>query len=216
MKPLFKLALIIAPVVAAMGWSQSVSADTLRGDDLFDGAYVGFSIGAATADGTTEYPLLAGGTRFAPFDPGTGQGYGTFAGYNFQRDNLIYGVELHYINMVRVADRNSAAQEAREVIELVDLRGRVGYVNGNLMVYGALGYSWAKFRVHPGSGFGPRDNQTNLTGLNVGLGLEYAVNDSWLVGAEYTYRDLNGRFSEATRDTNLDVSNVSLRVIYKF
>ncbi|SLN19896.1 hypothetical protein TRL7639_00470 [Falsiruegeria litorea R37] len=101
-------------------------------------------------------------------------------------------------------------------MEYADLRFRLGYVRGKVLFYGAAGWSWAKFRVHPGSVFTPRPNQTNLFGPSVGLGMEYNLSERWLFGADYTIRKLNGKFGEAASETDLDVGSLTFRVAYRF
>ncbi|WP_425044223.1 outer membrane protein [Primorskyibacter sp. S87] len=205
-------------LTSALGLGTPALAEATSGPavNAFEGAYAGLGLGAATASGTTDYPVLSGGTVYAPFDPGTGKVLSAFFGYNFQRGDVVYGAEARYINLVRLADRDPATPEDREVMDMADIRGRVGYVMGDLMVYGAVGWSWAQFRVHPGSGFGARPNQTSLTGLNLGLGLEYNLSERWRVSGDFTYRDLNGKFEEAVQDTDLKVSTLSVQLAYRF
>ncbi|MCG7521032.1 outer membrane protein [Ruegeria sp. Ofav3-42] len=107
----------------------------------FDGAYVGLELGAATSDGTTDYPVLSGGNVNASIDPDNGRSFGGLVGYNLQRGDWIYGAEFRYSNMSHVLQNDAPDPERREVLDFSDLRGRVGYVNGDFMFYGALGWS---------------------------------------------------------------------------
>lgn len=191
-------------------------AQNTAADSAFHGAYAGLELGAATADGTTDYPVLSGGTVNASFDPDNGRSFGVVAGYNLQRGNLIYGAEVRYSNMSHVLQNDAPDPERREVLDFSDIRGKVGYVRGDLMVYGALGWSWSRFRVHPSATFDDRDSQTTLNGFNVGLGMEYNISDRWFLGADYTYRDLSGGFDEAPNDSDIDLSTITARVAYRF
>ncbi|WP_170467236.1 outer membrane protein [Ruegeria arenilitoris] len=191
-------------------------AQSTATDSAFDGAYVGLELGAATSDGTTDYPVLSGGNVNATFDPDNGRSFGGLVGYNMQRGDWIYSAEFRYSNMSHVLQNDAPDPERREVLDFSDLRGRVGYVTGDFMFYGALGWSWSRFRVHPSRTFKPRDSQTTLNGFNIGLGMEYNVSDKWLVGADYTYRDLSGRFDDASSDSDIDLSTITARVAYRF
>ncbi|MGV6803125.1 MAG: outer membrane protein [Ruegeria sp.] len=200
--------------IASQSLAQDYKAQLRNSDRSFAGAYVGLGLGVASADGTTDYPVLSGGTRYAPYDPSDGNALSGFAGYNFLRGNVVYGAEIRVVNLTQLSQ--SDASEDREVMDLADIRGRLGHRFENWMVYGALGWSWAKFRVHPGSGFGERRNQTTLQGYNLALGVERILSDRWLLGGEIAYRDLNGRFDEASRDTDMNLSTISFRLSYKF
>lgn len=182
----------------------------------FNGAYVGLGLGAASGSGMSEYPVLAGGTTYEPFDPNSGKAISGFIGYNFQRGNLVYGAELQYANLVGLLEERDSRSEVTEVMSVADLRGRIGYVVGDAMFYGALGWSAGKFRVHPGTGFGNRENQTFLQGASLSAGMEYNFHTRWFASGEITYRDLRGSFSEASRDTKLDLSTFTLRLAYRF
>ncbi len=191
-------------------------AQNSSAESSFDGVYLGLELGAAAADGTTDYPVLSGGTVNASFDPDNGRSYGAVVGYNLQRGQLVYGAEIRYSNLSQVVQNDTPDPERRDVQYFADLRGRVGYVRGDLMVYGALGWSWSRFHVHPSANFTGRDSQTSLNGFNVGVGVEYNVSKRWFIGADYTYRDMNGGFDEAPDDLDIDLSTITARVAYRF
>ncbi|WP_170427243.1 outer membrane protein [Ruegeria arenilitoris] len=196
--------------------AQNGATGNIANYSAFQGAYFGLELGAAFSDGTTDYPLVSGGTSNAPFDPGNGRSFGALAGYNWQRGDIIYGAEVRYSNLTDVLQKNPPALETREVLEFADIRGRVGYAKGDFLFYGALGWSWARFRVHPSLFFEGRESQTTLDGFNIGLGMEYNFSERWFVGADYTYRDISGRFDEASRDSDIDLSTITARVAYRF
>ncbi len=193
--------------------STSALAQSASG---FEGAYAGLELGAARADGNADYPVLSGGNVSGPYDPDNGRGYGILAGYNVQNGNMIYGAELRYTNLIDVSERGASDAEIREVLDVADIRGRVGYARGDVLFYGALGWSWSRFRVHPSRLFEGRDSQITMDGFNVGLGVEYNFSDNWVVGGDFTYRDVSGRFDEASSDTDIDISTISARLAYRF
>ncbi|MGC9420456.1 MAG: outer membrane protein [Rhodovulum sp.] len=164
----------------------------------FDGFYLGLSAGAVSADGTQRVGSISG-----PIDLGDSAAFGLLAGYNAQRDRLVYGVELGYSAFDQLRGNNIESDG------VTDLRGRIGYVWGDLLVYGAVGWSWSTIESATTSADG------DLDGANYGIGIEYNVNERFFLGADYTMRDLDGAYA-STVDTDLDMDTLSLRVGFRF
>jgi len=187
---------LVCPAAAALAdGDASLSADaavTMAAPDVgaFDGFYVGAAAGRAMGDGT-------------PFDFGDGTAYGAVVGYSMQRGSLVYGVELGHsaVDGLNVGPI--------DIDRVTDLRGRLGHVTGDLMVYGALGWSWSHAE-HSTTGA-----EGDLDGANFGVGLEYNVNERLFVGADYTLRDVSGIYGAAT-DMDVDLNSLSLRVGFRF
>ncbi|WP_171052568.1 outer membrane protein [Ruegeria sediminis] len=213
----YKAALAVA-IASIAGMASAGDRNAFGGPPTasFDGVYLGASFGWGTADGTSEYPVLSGGTTTSSFDPGSGRVYSAFVGYNYQRGSIVYSAELRYMDLTGLNDSGMSAPEVREVTNTTDLRGRVGYVTGDWMFYGTLGWSWSSMRVHPGLQFGGRSNTADLDGVNYGLGAEYSINDRWSAGADLTLRDIDGQFSEASTPTDIDLNTLTFRVGYRF
>ncbi|KUJ85126.1 hypothetical protein AVO45_17905 [Ruegeria marisrubri] len=186
------------------------------GNAVFDGVYLGIGLGLSDADGNGEYPIIAGGTTTGSYDPGSGRSYSAFAGYNYQSGSFVYGAEVRYSNLTGLNASDGGAPEVMEITVATDVRGKVGYVTGDFMVYGTLGWTWASLRVHPGLQFGGRSNTADIDGVNYGLGVEYSINDNWSAGADLTFRDLNGRFAEAATDMDADLNTLTFRLGYRF
>ncbi|WP_170482585.1 outer membrane protein [Ruegeria arenilitoris] len=180
------------------------------------GPYVALDLAAANAKGNSEIPILSGGTERGSFDSGTGRGFNAAIGYNVVNGRYLYGAEFRYSNLVDVSERSSSGRENREALDLADVRGRFGIIQGDFLYYGAIGWSWSRFRVHPSRKFGPRESLTLLDGFNIGVGVEYNLSDRWFLGGEYSYRDLSGRFDEASNDTSIDLGLISARVGFRF
>ncbi|MGC9419742.1 MAG: outer membrane protein [Rhodovulum sp.] len=156
----------------------------------FDGFYIGAAAGRASGDGS-------------PFDFGDGTPYGLIAGYNVQQGRLVYGVELGHSAF------DDLDYLSLEIDRVTDLRGRVGYVTGDLMVYGAVGWAWAHAQNTSTGADG------DLDGASFGVGAEYNVNERFFVGADYTVRDVSGTFGAAV-DMDVDLNSLSLRVGFRF
>ncbi|MEM0950170.1 MAG: hypothetical protein AAGK37_22445 [Pseudomonadota bacterium] len=75
------------------------------------------------------------------YDEGTGRQLSLYGGYQIRREAFVYGVEASWSNLVDVSDGNLRALESLEMEAVGDLRARLGYVAGELMFYGVLGWS---------------------------------------------------------------------------
>jgi outer membrane immunogenic protein len=183
----------IAPVMsapAAMDWS---------------GAYVGLGYGSVTGDVDFTNPDI-------PAELNDGTLTQLFGGYQIQRGALVYGGEIAFgsgsgttlpccVGVSEVSD------------QMIDLKGRVGYATGSLLVYGVLGYSMGEYDDI----IGTPGEQSDISGLNYGIGVDYAFTNNWIVGAEYLVRDLDGDNPTSGGGTvQVDYDSISLRVAYKF
>lgn len=136
----------------------------------------GFYVGALAGiqNGELTAPTIPGFSR--NIDATT---YGGFAGYNFQQGNIVYGVEV----AAQMGDATIGGL-AFDFDYLVDARARLGYAAGDVLVYAAGGYSNGQI-TRAGTSL-------DMSGFNVGAGVELAVNDNFFLGGEYIYRDLSG------------------------
>lgn len=179
----------VTPPMAAMDWS---------------GAYVGLSYGQASG----EYEADVDGT-ITLYDLDDSDAYGVFGGYNFQRGNLVYGGEISYMtvdDMVLLTAGNDDTIDS-----ILDVRGRIGYVVGNAMIYGAIGFSSVENTINVTT-----DN--TLSGTNLGIGVDYMFSENFVVGLDYTQRFVEGENNSTTNpfDIETDVDTLSLRVSYLF
>jgi len=156
---------IIAPAPVAFDWS---------------GFQLGIAVGRSA--GNHDYYTNSGSAvPFATYNV-SGPLYGAFAGYNMQRGNMVYGVELAY--SAANVQINGGVFPAYSYDRFIDLKGRVGYAMDDVLVFGEIGGSAA----HWG---GPAED-ANVSGLLLGLGVDVAVGDKTFVGLEYVMRDLAG------------------------
>lgn len=163
--------------------------------------------------------------------------FGVQAGYNHQLNNrVVVGVEadiskirmkgshLTYMEEEWVAPRNDFAGIQSNTNYEVDwkgsIRGRLGYAfDDRWLVYGTAGVAFAhqkmsrdQYRFDEISyskntlSFIEKDSSLR-TGLTIGGGVEYAINDRWSVSADYTYSRFGNRsfnFEKARAGTGLD------------
>ncbi|MEJ6812897.1 MAG: hypothetical protein QNK87_01355 [Octadecabacter sp.] len=55
-----------------------------------------------------------------------------------------------------------------------------------------------------------------IGGINYGIGVDYAISDNFVIGAEYLIRDLSGDNPDGTNITTIDFDTISVRAIYNF
>ena len=166
-------------------------ATTLPTDAIADwnGAYVGLSFGANT---TNE---LAGG--FERFEADSSTAFGVFGGYAVQNNDFVFGGEVAFL---RAPDLEFVVDEQELTLDydILDLKGRAGFVVNNILFYGVAGFS----RI--------TESDDDATGFNFGVGADYDLGNSFVIGVEYLVRHTEFR----SVDVNLDT--LSLRAAYRF
>ena len=189
-----------ALLAAGMGHAGPRDGEALGPPALLNGPEGGF----AGFYGALSFGALDGALTAPPLSSafGPGQGLGLVGGYNWQRGALVYGGE------VRVLQSRGAGWPAGGGIDafgtLTDLRGRVGYGLGDVLVYGALGASWGV--AAPSSA-----PAADTDGLTFGIGVELNLTDRLFLGADLSHRDLDGRSGVAA-----EIDTLTLRGGFRF
>ncbi|MGH6780570.1 MAG: outer membrane protein [Phenylobacterium sp.] len=118
--------------------------------------------------------------------------YGIGAGYDFQRGNTVFGVEAELtdsdakdcIGAATAADPRLCAKAGRDLY----VGGRAGFVvGGSTLLYAKAGYTNARYKLSADDGVATISDGSNLDGVRVGAGAEYAVGPNSYVKAEYRY-----------------------------
>jgi outer membrane immunogenic protein len=127
---------------------------------------------------------------------------GATFGYNWQRSNVVFGLEADIDASSirndfpgRVINGFGDALTAQKDLNYVStIRGRLGYAFNNVLVYGTGGFAFGG--VHnqlvdvltvPPTGTVTLQRNTTETGYVVGGGIEYMIAPRWSVKAEYQY-----------------------------
>jgi outer membrane immunogenic protein len=142
------------------------------------GLYVGASAGYAWGNGEQ----FTEGRFETDLD---GAVYGAQIGYNFQRDNVVFGVEASF---------NGANLEGDKFDGLVSIEldwyatavARLGYSFGDMLVYGFGGVAWGDVQL----GFIGFNSEETHVGWTAGLGVERALSDNFSLRLEYAHIDL--------------------------
>ncbi len=124
---------------------------------------------------------------------------GLHAGYRYDFGQFVAGAELAY---------NSADIDlgtGSKLNDLTQLKFTGGYDLGSTLIYGTVGASHANADL---GGVGYSD-----TGYLVGVGMDYAINDAWTVGAEFTHNRFDN-FDGTGSDIRANVAQV--KVGYRF
>ena len=118
--------------------------------------------------------------------------YGIGAGYDFQRGNTVFGAEAELtdsdakdcIGTATLTDPRLCAKAGRDLY----VGGRAGIVvGGSTLLYAKAGYTNARYKASFDDGTGVLSDASNLDGVRVGAGAEYAVGPNSYVKAEYRY-----------------------------
>jgi outer membrane immunogenic protein len=120
-----------------------------------------------------------------PADPNGFMG-GLQAGYNWQSGQFVFGLETD-IQASAASDTFAPAKFSNPWFGT--LRGRIGWVFNNILLYGTLGFAYGGGNVEiPGA----EQSQTH-TGYAAGVGMEVGFARNWSVKAEYLFVDLSNR-----------------------
>lgn len=119
-------------------------------------------------------------------------------GYNLQRGNMVYGLELNHssgnFTATDTADNgyfNCGSFDGciTEISKLTELRGRIGRAFGPNLIYLSAGAARAEVTGSVGFLLGALGTDS-LSGYSVGLGIEHAVSKRMTLRAQYLHIDL--------------------------
>lgn len=169
---------MVAPMPVAERWAgfyAGVHAGYATGDADFDSA-------APAPDGSISFDGFIGGVQ---------------AGYNWQFNNLVFGVEgvLSYSDVegsetLAVGPGSITSTTSTEWAGLARLRA--GYALDSILIYGTGGFAFARAEggaIPTGLGGGPEFVTETLTGWTAGAGVEAFVTETVSLRGEWTYTD---------------------------
>ncbi len=148
---------------------------------------------------------------------------GLHAGYNWQSNAFVFGLETD-INLTGIKGDDGGdggTLDQTKVKWLGSLRGRVGYAWDRVLVFATGGWAYSRLEHFNNNGAGETISKTR-NGWTLGGGIEYALNANWLIRAEYRHYRL-GTYQNLTPTNGIlpfEVSNrlntVTAGVSYKF
>ncbi len=180
----------------------------------WSGLYIGANFGAGWTNSSLNIPrnnLYGGITEFIG---------GVQAGYNFQADHLLFGVEGDFdwasFNHPALPFPTLGSVNHRWIGTAA---GRIGLVDDRWLVFAKLGGGWVQSDATvniPGS---PSWNGSNTSsGWLAGGGIEYGFKSHWTVKLEYDYLALSNWTSPTSPAVGLnhDVQMIKAGINYKF
>lgn len=130
---------------------------------------------------------------------GNGAIGGLHAGYRHDFGQLVAGAELAF----NATDIDLGPTDKLD--NVTQLKAMLGYDLGSTLVYGTVGAAHAKADL---AGVGRSD-----TGYLVGVGLDYAISDTWTVGGELTHHRFDD-FDNTGADIRANTAQV--KIGYRF
>jgi len=218
------IVLAVAGVIVLSG-AASAADVYARGGSLKDepvgaflptwaGLYLGGSVGYSWGDAENTFP----GDVF-DIEP-DGAVYGAHVGYNFQRGNVVFGVEAS-INGTNMEDSLFGGGLVNELDWYATGVGRLGFAHGSTLFYGFGGVAWGQVTttlVVAGNTF--TDEETHV-GWTAGVGIEHALSDRFSLRLEYAHVDLGsedvfGREGCSGCEVDFDFDVIKVGASYRF
>lgn len=189
MKKMLFASAMLAMTMGGPAYAADMAAAPAMSTYNWSGFYAGVQAGYAWGDATAPYGFVSGGPYPAFQAAAKQKGFigGVHAGYDYQLDSIVFGVEgdVEYSN-VKGDDGGSGGH----VNGLDDkwqgsLRGRLGYAFDNVLVYGTGGVAF----MHATATAPGYTDGVGFTGWTAGAGAQYALTPQLSVRAEYRYTD---------------------------
>jgi outer membrane immunogenic protein len=183
------------------------------------GAYVGAWGGLACIDGNLHDNTTA--TNY--LNAGCGAKGGVLAGYNYQMDDMVFGVEADWGMTDKVVyNTDPTADFSFAMNNIATARGRFGYAFDDTLLFVTAGAAWATGDVDGIISATPDHIKGSHFGWTIGGGVEHAVTDTIRLKMDYLYTQLNtAHYSGACGTCDVDVDwggehEVRLGAIWSF
>ncbi|MER9328935.1 outer membrane protein [Mesorhizobium sp. M0488] len=203
---------------------------------------------AFAADATADLPMTAPGFDWTGYYAGLQAGYGwgqseitTTEGAPFsitpdvdggfvgghvaglwQFDQAVIGGEadLNYSSMEGTTESGLGSTFRTDIKWFGSVNAKAGFAMDRLLVYGVGGVAFAGIETSQISGAAFTETKTNV-GWTVGAGVDYALTDKFIVGAQYRYYDFGSEHYAAPepfndRDQSVKLNTVGINLSYKF
>jgi outer membrane immunogenic protein len=150
-------------------------------------------------------PPLGGYPAITPGTNASGALGGVTFGYNWQRSNVVFGLETDIdASSIRrtlqgqvINGFGDQLTDEKDLNYVSTIRGRLGFAFNNVLFYGTGGFAFGHVNNKvvdilfvPPTGTVTMQRDTTETGYVVGGGIEYLIAPRWSLKAEYQYVDL--------------------------
>jgi outer membrane immunogenic protein len=210
------------PVKASAPYTKAPAVQTVYD---WSGFYIGgeaggdlFQTQTTVVDGNASFPA---GTILNRSN-GSGSLAGGYAGYNYQIQNIVVGIDGEYAwtNAAGYTTTPSSTTAASTTSTaradwLASVSGRLGYAFNNVLVYGKAGYAWAGTSANGSTSDGAGVVTTLIAdsgtreGILGGIGAEWGFARNWSLRFEYDYIAFN-TFNYASTLTNVVTGKTAL------
>jgi len=206
------------------------------------GFLIALAAPASAADSIAELPMTAPGFDWTGYYAGLQGGYGWgrsdmsstggapfsaspdldggFIGGHvaglWQFDQAVLGAQadLNYSSIGGAADLGAGDSAGADVKWFGSVDALAGYAMDRVLVYGIGGVAFAGIEASRDSG---ADTRTDV-GWTLGAGVDYALTDKFVVGAQYRYYDFGSEHFDIPDDRDQDVKlhTLGVNLRYKF
>jgi outer membrane immunogenic protein len=140
----------------------------------------------------------------------------------WQFDQAVLGAEadLNYSPINGTADLVPGNNFGTDVKWFGSVNAKAGYAVDRVLVYGIGGIAFAGIETSQTAGTAFDSSRTSV-GWTVGAGIDFALTDKFVVGAQYRYYDFGSEHYDAPdafadRDQNVKLNTVGINLSYKF
>jgi outer membrane immunogenic protein len=176
----------------------------------WSGLYVGAQIGYGWGNTDAKSGPTAGFDQTYNYDSNGWVG-GVHAGYNWQTQNLVYGIETD----IEASSLSGSGIGSLGFNHNTDLnwvgstRGRLGIAYDRTLFYATAGLAYGDVRIDKGFA-----NYSDIrTGWTVGAGVEQAISDRMTLRLEYRYTDLGSSSLNAPAVNSIDKSELDFHAV---
>lgn len=193
-----------------LAFTPEVESVLVTEEDVSDwnGLYLGGKL-INTFEGAQSYYFNGALDPFAR--PMAGEMLGGFIGYNIQKDDTVYGIELSYAEGdINRSDGGGRPDNTHTY--LADAKLRAGHSFGRGLVFATVGLAASNWQENI-------RGEVGTAGFSYGGGIDYKIWKELFIGAEYVHRDLtSGLFpwSNANEYFTSSLDSVELRLGWNF
>lgn len=220
-----RTSLLGAVSALAVGVTGAHAADMFDPPLDWNGPYIGGNVGAAILDGDLDYVDLFGVGAGSDNLHDTGLTLGGQAGWNFQLDQFVFGIEGD-LNYLDVGDPDTFTVAKGPIVARTDydwfatIRGRAGMAMGSTLFYvtGGVAFIDSDLRITDQFGLSASDSDV-LFGWTIGGGAEYAFDRRWSGKLEYLYASFESHSvatANASAEADPELHVIRLGLNYHF
>ena len=176
----------------------------------WSGLYVGAQVGYGWGTTNAQSGPTAGFDQTYSYDTNGWVG-GGHAGYNWQRDNLVFGIEtdIEGSNLGGSGTGSLGLNHDTDLRWLGSTRGRLGIAYDRTLFFATAGWAYGDVKVD--KGFASYSEIRN--GWTVGGGIERAITDRMSLRLEYRYTDLGSARFSSPAVNSIDKSDVDFHTV---